>query len=120
MAVPVRFWYNRAMNARYESVDSIEPRELFPGAVARFIHSENMTVAFFSFDAGISLPEHSHPHEQITQVIEGSLLLTVGGAERRLLPGEVAIIPGGAVHSARTTEKTRVTDTFYPIREEYR
>lgn len=108
------------MKARYQKIDELETREMFPGGTARFLHTENMTFAFFTFDGGVSMPEHSHPHEQVTQVVEGSIYLTVSGEERKLIPGEAAVIPGGAVHSARTTEKTRVLDTFYPVREEYR
>ena len=108
------------MKARYEEIDLIPRREMVPGATARFVHTDTMTVAFFSFAANTQLPEHSHPHEQVTRVVTGSLYLTVEGEERKLVPGEIAIIPGGAVHSARTTEATEAMDIFNPIREDYR
>lgn len=108
------------MNVKFYSLSDIEPRSLVPGAQTRFVHSENMTVGFFVFDAGVQFPEHSHPHEQVTHVLEGTLLLTVSAVERKMKPGDIAVIPGNAVHSARTNEKTRVLDIFHPVREEYR
>lgn len=98
----------------------IEKRELIPGAAVGFVHSENMTLAYWDFDAGVPLPEHSHPHEQVTNVIEGVFELTVEGETKRLEAGSVVVIPPHAVHSGRSVTRCRVIDAFYPVREDYR
>lgn len=108
------------MNAEYYTIEELETRALVPGTVARFVHSERMTVMLLEAAGDVELPEHSHPHEQITQVLEGSVVLTVEGIERTLTPGQVAVIPGNAIHSAQTLEPSRVMDIFSPVREEYR
>ncbi len=99
--------------------DELKPRELLPGAEARFVHSPSMTVAFWSFEPGVDLPEHAHPHEQITTMVEGEFELTVDGLTRRMLPGDVAVIESGAVHSGRSVTRCRVIDVFHPVREDF-
>lgn len=98
----------------------LEPREIVPGYHAVFAHSEQMTVAFWSIEAGAALPEHSHPHEQISSVLEGQFEMTVDGETQVLEAGIVAVIPSGAPHSARAITPCRVVDAFHPTREEYR
>lgn len=102
------------------NLDEIEERELVSGFKVRFVHSENMTLSYWSIEAGAELPEHSHPHEQVTNVLEGELILTVDNESKRLGPGAVVIIPPNAVHSGKSVTQSRVIDVFYPIREDYR
>jgi quercetin dioxygenase-like cupin family protein len=104
----------------FQELKEIEEKEMFPGGKVRFIHSDHMTVAYWNFTAGAKLPEHSHPHEQVTSVIHGELELTVNGETRRMPPGAVAVIPPDAVHSARPLTDCYIIDTFYPVREDLR
>ncbi|MCA9740584.1 cupin domain-containing protein [candidate division KSB1 bacterium] len=101
-------------------VDSLPGVERVPGFIGRFVHSENMTTAFYSIKAGSPFPEHSHPHEQISNVVEGRFELTVDGETRVLEPGTVAVIPANAVHSGRAISDCRIIDVFSPPREDYR
>jgi len=96
-------------------LDKIEEKELVAGFKVRFVHSENMTFSYWNIEAGAQLPEHSHPHEQVTNVLEGEFEQT-----KRLGPGSVVIIPPHAVHSGKSVTRSRVMDVFYPIREDYR
>lgn len=100
-----------------EEVGEKEPLE---GYVGRFIHSEDMTVAYWTVVAGAPFPEHSHPHEQIAIVSEGEFELTVEGETQILDPGRVAVIPSGAPHSGRALTPCKLIDVFHPVREEYR
>lgn len=105
---------------QYLHLDEIEEKELVSGFKVRFVHSENMTFSFWSIEAGAQLPEHSHPHEQVTNVLEGEFELTVDNESKRLGPGSVVIIPPHTVHSGKSVTRSRVIDVFYPIREDYR
>jgi quercetin dioxygenase-like cupin family protein len=69
-------------------------------------------------DAGSHLPEHQHPHEQITHVISGRLRLLIGGELHELGPGDSICIPGGTPHAADVPEDAFVIDTFSPPRED--
>jgi quercetin dioxygenase-like cupin family protein len=104
----------------FMELKDLEAKEMFPGGVVRFVHSPHMTLAYWNFKAGVELPRHRHPHEQVTSVIHGELELTVGGETRRLVPGAVAVIPPDTEHEARPITECYVIDTFYPVREDFR
>ncbi|WP_119067118.1 cupin domain-containing protein [Aggregatilinea lenta] len=95
-------------------------REIVPGFYGKFVHTDRMTVSYWTIDAGALLPEHRHPHEQITTVIEGQLELTVAGETQVLGPLEIAVIPGDTVHAGRAVTDCLVIDVFQPARDDYR
>lgn len=97
----------------------LEEREIVPGYRAKFVHSGNMTLAYWEADQGASLPEHSHPHEQITNVLEGRFELTIAEETRILEPGMAAVIPGGVIHGGKALTSCRILDAFHPTREDY-
>ncbi len=66
--------------------------------------------------AGASAPEHSHTQEQIVNVIEGEIELTVEGEPHHLKPGDTLILPPNVLHTARAITDCHVLDVFYPIR----
>ena len=94
-------------------------KEPVPGCRAVFVHSENMTVAYWEIEKGAVMPEHSHPHEQVASVVQGRFELTVAGEPRILDRDSAAIIPSDAPHSGRAITKCRVIDAFHPAREDY-
>ena len=69
-------------------------------------------------ETGSHLPEHQHPHEQITHVIGGRLLLTVAGEAQELSAGDTCYISSNVAHSADALEEATVIDTFSPPRED--
>ena len=101
-------------------LEELPIKQPFPGFKVRFVHSATMTFAHWNIEAGAFLPEHSHPHEQVANVIQGEFELTINGETRRLGPGSVGIIPSNAVHSGRAITRCHIIDAFYPIREDYR
>ncbi len=107
------------MVERYE-LDSLEPREPIPGFRGRFVHSEHTTHVYWDVTAGVELPEHSHPHEQIVNMLEGTFELVVEGTSYVLDAGDVLVIPGDVPHSGRSHSDCKILDVFSPVREEYR
>ena len=101
-------------------IKDLESRELLPGTEVRFVHSDTMTVAHWRFDPNVHLPEHSHPHDQITNIIEGEFELTVDGEPEILRAGHYRVIPPNAVHSGRSITSCRIIDVFSPVREDFR
>jgi quercetin dioxygenase-like cupin family protein len=71
-----------------------------------------------ALDAGSHLPEHQHPHEQLTHVLRGRLRFTLAGVARDLAAGQSLCIPGDTLHAADAIEDTLVIDTFSPPRED--
>lgn len=102
------------------TLDDLESRELLPGFHGRMIHTAQMTASFWRIEAGAELPEHLHPHEQISIVLEGQLELRVGDETQVLTPGLVAVIPGNTPHAGRALTDCRVLDMFQPPRDDYK
>ncbi len=98
----------------------LKQNEIAPGFLARFVHTENVTIAYVNIKSGSILPEHSHVHVQITQVIEGKLELTMDGETQVLEAGKIAVIPSNVKHSAVARTECRVIDVFNPVREDYK
>ena len=92
----------------------------FKDAEVKFVHSENVSLAFWKLKANAILPDHSHIHEQVTAITKGELELTIDGKTSILIPGMVAIIPSNVKHFAKAITDCELTDVFYPIREDYR
>lgn len=101
-------------------ISEVASRELIPGTEVRFVHTERMTMAYWTFGPQIPFPEHSHPHEQVTNIVEGEFELTVDGETEVLRAGSFRVIPSGAVHSGRSITACRIIDVFAPVREDYR
>jgi len=104
----------------FVNLDDVPEQALLAGTKVRFVHSDHMSFAHWRFEAGAELPEHSHPHEQVSNFVDGEFEITVAGETRRVGPGSVVIIPPYAAHSGRAITEVRVIDAFYPIREDYR
>ena len=102
------------------NLNHLPEKQIIEGFNVRFVHSENMTIAYWNIEAGAFLPEHSHHHEQICSVIEGELELMVEGKSNLMKAGYVFTIPPNAIHSGKAITKCRVIDTFYPVREDYK
>jgi len=104
----------------YLDLKDIEEREIVPGYRGKFVHSEDMTLAYWDVDPGAELPEHSHPHQQIANVLEGKFEFTVDGDTRVLEPGMIVVIPGGVAHGGKALTICRLLDAFHPAREDYK
>lgn len=103
------------------NLSKIDERELLPGFNVRFVHTDSMTLAYWTIDEGSELPEHSHHHEQVlAAVMEGEFQLTVDGEARVVRPGDVVVIPSNVVHSGRALTRCKLLDVFHPVREDYR
>lgn len=104
----------------FTQFENSEQRELIPGFLVRFIHTDAQTLALFEVKKGAVLPEHSHFNEQISQVLEGAFELTIDGEKKICQPGDVAIIPPNVLHSGVAISDCKILDIFTPAREDYR
>jgi quercetin dioxygenase-like cupin family protein len=103
-----------------KNLAEVAGQEPIPGFHAKFVHSANVTVSYWDVKAGAVLPEHAHPHEQISNMLAGEFELVVNGESCVLTANTVAVIPPEARHSGRALTACRIIDVFYPVREDYR
>ena len=93
-------------------------KEFVPGMFAKIVHTDNMSLIRWRILKDAKLPEHSHPHEQVTLVLKGKLLLTVDNKEYALKQGDFLPIKSNIVHSGLAQEECDVIDLFNPVRED--
>jgi quercetin dioxygenase-like cupin family protein len=102
-------------------VDTISLRviERLPGWHGRYFHSTSMTFAHYDFARGSSIHEHFHPQEEVYEVIEGELEVTIGGVTQIARAGVVAIVPSNVPHSVKALTDGRAIIVDYPLRPEF-
>jgi len=103
-----------------QQIKHIRPKGLLPGITGYYAHGDKHTFGLVELKAGSVVPEHHHPHEQITYILEGQLDMTIGGQFCALTPGMYHIIPSNTPHSAIAITDCKAIDTFSPVREDYR
>ena len=91
---------------------------------ARYLtHTENLMMVVIDFDDGPTSqpdPPHSHPHEQISYVAAGEIIVVLGDEQTRLGPGDMFTVPPDMPHSVQLlTSHVRLVDTFTPLREDF-
>jgi quercetin dioxygenase-like cupin family protein len=97
----------------------LEIVERLPGWLGRYFQSSSMFFAHYEFTKGSSIHEHTHPQEEVWQVIEGQLEVTIEGVSEVARPGMVAVVLPGAPHSARALTDGWAIVADYPLRDDF-
>ncbi len=93
--------------------------EIAKGIKAYAVTADTVTVLHVRIEEGALLPEHSHHNEQVVNVIEGKLKLTVAGKNYNLRPGNVMVLEPNVIHSGRAVTVCKVIDIFHPVRKDF-
>jgi quercetin dioxygenase-like cupin family protein len=102
----------------FKTKQGIKPIE---GITVKSVHLDNVMMTYMEFEPNTDIPEHAHPHEQITMIHRGRLEMTVDTQTTIMQPGDVVKVPPNITHSARTLEEpTIAVDAWSPIREDYK
>jgi quercetin dioxygenase-like cupin family protein len=109
------------MSYYFPTSDECARHTIFPGVQIRTCAAEKMMMSLVDLEPNSVVEEHSHPHEQVGMVLEGSAIFFIGGEEKTLCPGDLYRIPGNMRHKVVVLdEPVKAIDIFYPVREEYR
>ena len=103
----------------FVDVSSLNVIERLPGWHGRYFHSSSMTFAHYDFKCGSSIHEHFHAQEEVYEVVEGELEVTIDGMAEIARPGVVAIVPSNARHSVKALTNGRAIIVDYPLRREF-
>lgn len=104
----------------FVDVSKLPVAERLPGWYGRYFHSPTMTFAHYDFVRGSSIHEHFHSQEEVYEVIEGELEVTIDGVAQIARAGLVAIVPGGVRHSVKALTDGRAIIVDYPRRPEFK
>jgi quercetin dioxygenase-like cupin family protein len=102
----------------FVDTSSLEVVERLPGWSGRYFHSPSMTFAHYDFKRGSCIHEHFHPQEEVYEVIEGELELTIDGVKQIARPGMVGIVPSNVRHSVKALIDGRAIIVDYPLRRD--
>src|ERR1022692_752454 len=102
----------------FVDTSSLRVIERLPGWFGRYFHSPSMTIAHYDFKRGSSIHEHFHPQEEVWNVIDGELEVTIDGIANIARPGLVAIVPGNVRHSVKALTDGRAIIVDYPLRRD--
>jgi quercetin dioxygenase-like cupin family protein len=103
----------------FVDTSSLRVIERLPGWHGRYFHSASMTFAHYDFTRGASIHEHFHPEEEVYEVIEGELEVTIDGAIQIARPGLVAIVPANARHSVKALTDGKAIIVDHPARRDF-
>ena len=94
-----------------------------PGRSRYLGHTDTLMMVVIDFSDGPSEapdPPHSHPHEQVSYVVTGELIVHIGEESTRLGPGDIFTVPPDIPHTIQLLSNTvRLVDTFTPLRRDF-
>jgi quercetin dioxygenase-like cupin family protein len=94
-----------------------------PGGERRIGFTDQLMIVVVDFSDGPQSqpdPPHSHPHEQVSYVVEGEINFIMNGEQTHLIPGDMFLVPSGEPHTIQLlTQHARLIDCFTPIREDF-
>ena len=104
---------------RHVAWSSIAVESLNPLLGLQYVVGQNIMLARVLLKKGCIVPEHSHPNEQITFILEGALKFWIDGKEIIVNAGETLLIPSNMPHKAEALVDTVDLDVFAPPREDW-
>lgn len=66
------------------------------------------SLTLFAFDGGQGLTEHTSPFEALVVVLDGTLLVTIGGVPVTASAGEIVRMPAHVPHAVEAAEAVRM------------
>ena len=104
---------------KYVPWNTVELEELNPLLQRQLVVGQDIMIARVLLKKGCIIPEHSHPNEQLTYILEGTLKFWVDGQEILVRSGETLAIPRNMPHKAEALEDTVDLDVFNPPRADW-
>ena len=95
-------------------------KPVLPGISQKtLVFGDKTLMTEFRLQAGSTLPEHAHPHEQTGYLVSGHIRLTIGGAVHDVRPGDAWCIPVNVPHGAQIVADSTAIEVFAPRRDDY-
>lgn len=73
-----------------------------------------------TFEKGAIGSLHSHPHEQISYIVQGGFEFNLDGEIQKVVKGDSIYIPSDTLHSVKALEENSIIlDIFTPQRQDF-
>ena len=82
-------------------------------------YHESLMVVEVHFEEGAVGKVHSHPHEQITYILEGEFEFSIDGEKRIVRPGDAMFKESNVPHGAVCLKEGKLLDVFTPYRKDF-
>ena len=90
-----------------------------PGVTRRLLTRGEKTMTMeVRFEKGAKGARHSHPHEQVSRVLEGHMTFFLGDTQHELFKDDMIVIPGDLEHGVLAHTESTLLDIFSPVRED--
>ncbi|MGE4465515.1 cupin domain-containing protein [Sphaerochaeta sp.] len=91
-----------------------------PGVSRRVLsHTPELMLVEVTFDTGAVVPNHSHPHQQISHIKSGRFSFMSGTDAVEAGPGDSFAFSSNVEHGVTCLEAGTVLDCFSPAREDF-
>ena len=108
----------RPARVRHYARDELELREDSSGSRFWSVALTRAMLTYFEVPPHGRFEEHSHDSEQITYVLDGTLVFVIDGREHRVGRGEVIAVPGNVPHAVYALDReVRAVDAWSPPRD---
>src|SRR6476620_1531127 len=101
-------------------IKDVKPKKVVDGVTGHYVHGDLHTLGYVVIKKGSIVPEHRHPQEQITFIMDGQFDMKIGGEPYSLTAGTYHIIHSNVPHSGVAITDCIIIDTFSPVREDYK
>ena len=105
---------------RWVEYDKTLPQSGGEGVTRRILaYTDELMCVENKFEKGSVGALHSHPHTQITYVVQGVFSFTIDGEARIVRAGDTLLKEDGVVHGCTCLEEGILLDIFTPMREDF-
>jgi quercetin dioxygenase-like cupin family protein len=104
---------------RHHMWSKIELEQMNPRLQRQLVTGTGVMLARVLLKKGCVVPLHSHPNEQLSYVVEGTLKFTIQGNIWVVRSGEVLTIPSRVPHQVKALRNTVTLDIFHPPRMDW-
>ena len=102
--------------------ESVPSEDVNPSMSRKIVWGEKLMISRIKFKDGFLVPLHHHEHEQVTQVISGTIRFWFGKNKEQMMdlhPGDVVVIPSNLPHEALMIGEVEEIDTWAPPRQDW-
>jgi quercetin dioxygenase-like cupin family protein len=102
--------------------ESLPSEDVNASMSRKIVWGEKLMISRIKFKDGFLVPLHNHVHEQVTQVLSGTIRFWFGANKEQMMDlhaGDVVVIPSNLPHEALMIGEVEEIDTWAPPRQDW-